>query len=191
MKIKRYTPLTRAKWLNLFDVTYTNRLGHDKRWQVASRAAKPKCISGQFAPPDAVIIVPYHRPQAKLVLIREYRIPLADFEFGFPAGLIEAGESVEDAARRELLEETGLHVTRFIKTSPPVYSSAGMTDESVVMAYVDCDGDASTTGNGQSELIEVLLLAPAEADKLCRDTTIKFDVKSWLVTNFFAATGRV
>jgi ADP-ribose pyrophosphatase len=191
MKVNSYTPLSQGKWLNLFDVSYTDRVGHDKHWQVASRAAAPKCITGQFNPPDAVIIVPYHESRRKLVLIREYRVPLGDFEFGFPAGLIEKGETSEAAAQRELYEETGLRLTRFIRMSPPVYSSAGMTDESVVMAYVACEGEATHRGNSQSEQIEVLLLSPDEAGDLCRDTTIKFDVKSWLVTHVYATTGRI
>lgn len=40
-------------------------------------------------------------------LVRQYRPPLGIMELCLPAGLIEAGEDPEEAARRELLEETG------------------------------------------------------------------------------------
>jgi ADP-ribose pyrophosphatase len=123
------------------------------------------------------------------VVTREYRVALAGYEYGFPAGLVEAGESPEAAARRELREETGLEATRVLKTSPCLYSSAGMTDESMVMVYLECTGEPSTEGNDASELIEVLLLSPEEAGRLCSDSTLRFDAKAWLVLSGFAAAG--
>ena len=78
------------------------------------------------------MMVPFHTSENKLVITREYRVPLDDYEVGFPAGLVDAGESVEQAVRRELKEETGLNLSRVICTSPPLYPSAGMTDESVI-----------------------------------------------------------
>jgi len=56
--------------------------------------------------PDAAIIFPV-TPEGEVVLVRQYRPPLERLELGLPAGLVEAGEEPEAAARRELLEETG------------------------------------------------------------------------------------
>ena len=132
MEIKKADKLTDLKWLNMFEVTYVDKNGRNKSWQIATRAREPKCITGRFTNPDAVVIVPFHTPENKIVITREYRVPLADYEYGFPAGLVDDGESIEQAARRELKEETGLTLTRVIDISPPIYSSAGMTDESGV-----------------------------------------------------------
>lgn len=186
MKIKDSRKLTAERWLNLFDVSYVAKNGAQKSWQLASRRKEPKCVTGAYSRPDAVVIVPFHTEHRKLVICREYRIPLNDYEFGFPAGLVEYGESVEQAACRELVEETGLTVSRIIKRSPPVYSSAGMTDESVAMVYVECKGKPSTRANTDSELIEILLVSPGEASDLINDPTLKFDAKAWLVISRFA-----
>ena len=189
-EIKEARKLTDKKWLNLFDVKYVAKTGDEKSWQLATRQKEPKCVTGRYARPDAVVIVPFHKVEDKMVITREYRVPLNDYEYGFPAGLIDGGESVEQATRRELREETGLTVSRFIKISPPIYSSAGMTDESVAMVYVECEGTPSNTANTEFELIEVLLITPAEALRMCSDVTLKFDAKAWLEISQFAENGR-
>ena len=191
MKIISAKKLTDLKWLNMFNVSYRDKTGRDKQWQVTTRAEQPKCISGRFAEPDAVVIVPYHTSENKMVITREYRVALADIEYGFPAGLIDEGETLEQAVRRELKEETGLALTRVVGISPPLYSSTGVTDESVAMVTVECDGRPSAAGNTASESIEVEFVTPSQAAKLCANPGLKFDVKAWLVLYHYGRTGRL
>ncbi len=56
--------------------------------------------------PDSVMIVPMADPQT-LLLIREYAAGSADYELGFPKGVVDAGETPLEAAGRELREEIG------------------------------------------------------------------------------------
>jgi ADP-ribose pyrophosphatase len=56
--------------------------------------------------PDAAIIFPITEGN-EVILVRQYRPPLEMMELGLPAGLVEEGERPEEAARRELAEETG------------------------------------------------------------------------------------
>ena len=60
------------------------------------------------------MIVPYHISKEKYLMIQEFRIPIRDYEIGFPAGLIEENENIKDAINRELKEETGLEMETFV-----------------------------------------------------------------------------
>jgi ADP-ribose pyrophosphatase len=66
-----------------------------------------------------------------------------------------------------------------------------MTDESVAMVYVECDGQPSSAGNKGSELIEVQLVTRTRASQMCENPTLKFDVKAWLVLVRFAEKGNI
>ncbi|HIJ57773.1 MAG TPA: NUDIX hydrolase [Deltaproteobacteria bacterium] len=190
MKIKEAIKLAESRWLNLFDIRWVDKSGNDRSWQMVSRQSEPKYFTGQFEPGDAVVVVPYHTGYDKLVVTREFRVPLGDYEYGFPAGLIEKGESVEQATRRELTEETGLTVARFTRISPPVYTTTGISDESVVMVYVECTGEPTSRFNTRSEVIEVILVSSRDAETLCSKKDLKFDAKAWLVILNYAASGK-
>ncbi|SLM31619.1 putative nucleotide diphosphate hydrolase (MutT family hydrolase) [Desulfamplus magnetovallimortis] len=186
--------------LNLFKVKYLDRKGTDKSWIYASRSGKDliESESGKDSIqsenrdrslPDAVVVVPFHVNKEKLVLIREFRVPLGDYQYGFPAGLMDKGETIEDTASRELREETGLDLLRVVRISPPIYSSSGMTDESVSLVFSFCMGTPSVKWNEDSEDIEVIMVSQKEAQKLVNAPDLKFDVKSWIVLSNFAQTG--
>src|ERR1700722_5209809 len=101
MEILSVEKLTDEKWLNLFAARFRNR-DHTGRWVFASRKAKPH---SKKAKADAVVIVPrlvQRGKKPRLVLVKEYRVPIGGYVYGFPAGLLEAGESVEESARREI-----------------------------------------------------------------------------------------
>lgn len=85
MRIKNAVRLTDLKWLNLFNIEVVDFAGSDRKWQVASRRKEPKCTTGRFDKPDAVVIVPFHTGRGKIVITREYRVSLAGDEYGFPA----------------------------------------------------------------------------------------------------------
>lgn len=191
MKIKEIKKITDKHHLNLFSISYLDQRDHEKSWLFASRKKVPELADKKSPAADAVVIVPFHEEQQKLVMIREFRVPLGGFQYGFPAGLVDPGETVEVAAARELKEETGLDLERVLRTSPPIYSSSGMTDESISLVFASCRGEECLEGNEPSEEISVLFLSREEAEGLLNKPDLKFDVKSWIILEHFVKTGTV
>lgn len=150
--------MTDFKWLNLYDVDFTTKDGLQGRWTFASRKTPQPAGSPLVA--DAVVIIPLLKDgrKRKLVTIKEFRIPIGSYEYGFPAGLYDHNETAEAVAKRELKEETGLKLTKVLYVSPACVSSAGLSDESVVYVVCECTGTVSDLGNEGSEDIQVEIL---------------------------------
>ncbi len=191
MKLIRTEKMTRHPHLNLFRADYRDQRGQTRSWIYASRQETPRIETSNWERPDAIVIVPWHVDRQQLVVIREYRVVLGGYQVGFPAGLMDPGETIVETARRELFEETGLILGRVLRCSPPVYSSSGMTDESVALVYAECKGDPSDAANESSEDIQALFLNADAAGGLVNDATLKIDVKTWLVLSEFARNGAI
>jgi ADP-ribose pyrophosphatase len=189
MHISKVEKLTDEKWLNLFAAEYENA-GHKGRWVFASRKKAPY-QEGEAG--DAVIIVPVlKRPgePARLVMIRELRVSVGGPVISLPAGLIDDGETVESTARREIVEETGYELVAVTRVSPALYPSAGMTDEAVVLAFVEVrEGGKADPQHGED--IEVLLADYAGACAMLDAPPSKIDLKAWMVLLMYRQMGRI
>lgn len=175
--------------MSVFGIRYRDQKGQIKNWELVSRKKIPKCISGQLKAPDAVIIVPIHSQTEKLCVIREFRVPLGGYEWGFPAGLVDNDESIEKAVERELFEETGLECVRIIRQSPTIFSSAGVTDEAVKIVYVEAKGQLSQSNLQGSEDIECFLFDKDSLIALIEKRDVFFGARSWPIIDGFSRYG--
>ena len=159
-------------WINKYHLHYALPDGRPYTYEGVSRKgperyeAALEALGSTGAPdPDAVCIVPL-LPDGSVLLEREFRYPLNSWCVSLPAGLIDAGESLEEAVARELSEETGYRlrddIAPAVRPLPqPGFSSTGLTEENVqvVFAQVEAAGKARPDS---AELIEPFTVARAD-----------------------------
>ncbi len=177
-----------GKWVHLWNVHWQDETGREGDYQFASRRPDPILAGG--VGPDAVVIVPIHVGRSRrLVATHEFRIVLGAYEWGVPAGLKEPGESISDSAHRELKEETGFDLTRITEITRPLYSSAGMTDESVSMVFCECTGKPSNAGNEDGENINIHLLNLPQLRKVLKSDE-PISGKVWPIFQMYSRLGK-
>lgn len=193
-KVTKLKPLVETKFLSLYEAEYENKVGNLRTWTIASRkdnnTLQKKFFENKEDAADGVIIAAYHKDKKKLVIIKQFRIPLNDYVYELTAGLIDPGEDVKSTIGRELMEETGLKIVDIVKDrgNDKIYVSAGMTDESLAFIYCTCEGEISDEHLEDDECIEALLVSQEEAKKLI-ESKEKFDIKCFLVLQSFALLG--
>lgn len=193
-RVKEVTLLAKTNFLSLYDAEYINKKGNTKHWTIASRkdlnTLKTQFFQGKEEKIDAVVIAALHAESKKLVLIKQFRIPLNDYVYELPAGLVDGNESMEIAVSRELKEETGLHLLKinYDKTQGKIYASVGMSDESLAIVYCICEGTVTDAYLEEDEDIEVLMVSPQEAREMLKQN-IKIDVKANMTLQIFAGLG--
>lgn len=117
-------------------------------------------------PADYVTVVAVTR-DGHLPLVRQYRPVVESYTVELPSGLVEAGERPEDAARRELLEETGCTAGELRRLGCLIPDSGRL--ENRLWAFF-APGVATGGALGDvREGIEVLWCAPAEVRQMVRD----------------------
>jgi ADP-ribose pyrophosphatase len=64
----------------------------------------------------------------RVLLVRQYRYAVASYVWELPAGRLDAGETPEEGARRELVEEAGLEAGR-VEPVLSFFTTPGFCDE--------------------------------------------------------------
>ena len=193
-RIEELTLLAQTKFLSLYDAKYTNKANKENHWFIASRKKyedlKEQYFNGKKDDIDAVVIAALHKESNKLVLVKQFRIPLNDYIYELPAWLIDANESIEATLERELKEETGLKLLEINEKlgRRQLYLSGGMTEESAALIYCTCEGEISTDYLEDDEDIEPILVDKEEAKKLL-ESDAKLDVKAFLTLQSFVILG--
>jgi len=113
--------------------------------------------------PGAAAVLPL-LDDGRVVLVRQFRYPVAKTLIEIPAGKIDAGESTLDCARRELREETGFSAREWAFACE-IHNAAAYSTESIWL-YFARGLSAGAQQLDAGEFVEVLNLNEAELDAL-------------------------
>lgn len=156
-----------SKFLSFYEMEAVHRDGSSSPYYMASRNDDGASLTAvtHTVRPNGVTI--YSLLEDKVVLVRQYRYPLGGYVYEFPAGLVEPGEDIADAAVREMYEETGLVFAPIASPfSRPYFSSVGMTDESCCLVFGRCQGTPTSIHQESSEDIQVVIADRAECRRI-------------------------
>ncbi|KAG6910892.1 hypothetical protein DXG01_006575 [Tephrocybe rancida] len=127
-----------AKWITLKKIAYLDAEGQERLWECAERKTRKSTgIDGISA--VAVLAILRSKTSAfpaSTIVIEQYRPPIDKFIVELPAGLIDEGETPEQAAIRELEEETGFKADSVIESSPVVVVDPGMTNANMKLVVL-------------------------------------------------------
>ncbi|PPQ86875.1 hypothetical protein CVT25_012594 [Psilocybe cyanescens] len=120
-----------AKWITLKKIKYSDQEGNERIWESAER--KTRKSTGV----DGVAIFAILRSKTNsfpvsTVVIEQYRPPIGKYVIG----LIDEGETIEEAAKRELHEETGYTADETLQISPIIVSDPGMTNANMQLVVL-------------------------------------------------------
>lgn len=165
-------------WSRIVEYDFSYRTGNgdviERSWEVCER-------------PNASAVLVFDRDKGKFIFVRQLRVPVYamgegdGFLIEAAAGLIDKGETPEQAARREAREETGYDV-HDIRLVSGMLSAPGLMTEKV-FCYVAVAGSSMrvTEGGGlaaEHEDIELLELtfdeatAMVETGEICDAKTV-------------------
>ena len=184
---------THNRFLNYYELEAVHRDGSISPYYMTSRAkdaSQLKAVTHQNRPDGVIIYGVYGEEQDRVVLIRQYRYPLGDYVYEFPAGLVEEGEEMGAAGVREMYEETGLTFTPVDAGcySRPFFTTVGMTDESCGMVFGYCSGTPTSIHGEASEEIQVILADRGEAKRILREENVAI-MCAYMLMHFIASEG--
>ena len=188
-KYKGVQKLTDNPFLNLYHIDAVDTAGKDFNYYFASRNKENdiKIKTHDIKPEGIVIYGVKLEDEPKLVLIRQYRYPLDTYIYELPAGLIDEGETPEEAAIREMMEETGLTFTVYEDGEAayrrPFFMGAGFTDESCNAVFGYATGQINQAHMEDTETIQVLLVDKKEAARILREEKVSLRA-AYLLMNF-------
>ncbi|KAI9866310.1 MAG: hypothetical protein M1813_001432 [Trichoglossum hirsutum] len=131
---------------------YEDPNGKVRTWESAERRTRP---ANSLVDGVGIIAILEKPTGPELVLQRQFRPPVDKVCIEVPAGLIDAGESLEQCALRELKEETG-YVGHVVGggdgVSPLMFNDPGFCNTNLNFVHVSIDMSTEENQNPKPEL---------------------------------------
>lgn len=165
-------------FLNLFKMNAVDKRGRVFSYFFASRNRKEEltCRRKNVSPQGMAVFAVKEDDPGQLLMIRQYRYPIGDYIYELPAGLIDRHETPQEAAIREVKEETGLTLELYRGGDScfrkPYFLAQGLTDESNVMVYGTVHGVFTQKEQEDSEDITAFYVNRQQAYEILQNEKI-------------------
>lgn len=153
MKLQHIAKKESGKFITRYDLEYETEDKEQKVYEIISRNDDIKSeeeLRGDA--PDAVVLIIEDESHEKLLINKEFRLAVDSWVYNFPAGLIDPGETADEAAKRELWEETGLELISIEDHIGKSYSAVGFSNEANVCVVGTARGDFRKSTSNVEEI---------------------------------------
>lgn len=96
-------------------------------------------------------------PRDELVMVRQFRHGARAVTLEIPGGIVDPGESPQEAGARELLEETGFRAERFVDLGAINPNPALFTNRVHMQLAIDCERVAAIQNSSTEETVVEML----------------------------------
>lgn len=155
MRFEKITKLHEGKWLKMYVARYINNNNQVKDYEVISRDNDLEEHPEKFGPATqscAVGIIATNEDNTKILINKEFRLACNEWVYEFPGGILEPDETVEQAAARELQEETGLELYQIDKVLGKAYTAVGVANECVSTLIGKARGEFKPSTSADEEI---------------------------------------
>jgi ADP-ribose pyrophosphatase len=150
-----------GKFMSAVEITYRDAHGIVRTWEALERVG----VGG-------IVVMVAVTPAGNVILEKQFRPPVGRDVIELPAGLVESNESMEEAAKRELIEETGWSAGKldFLAEGP---ISTGASTEAL-RAYLCTELEhVGKSGGDDNEIIEIIEVPLQKVQEFLRDAQKK------------------
>lgn len=153
MKFKDIKKVHKGRFITRYDLTYETLDNKEKVYEMISRNSNITSIDQiKNSKADSVVLIMHNKDNSKILLNREFRLAVGQPVYNFPAGLIDKGEEPVESAKRELREETGLHIVKIEDVLPDSFSAVGFSNERNITVLGIADGEFAPSNSSFEEI---------------------------------------
>ena len=177
-RIKKIEKQTDNPFLNMYHLRFLDRNNDERDYYFCTRNEddKIKVRTHELTAEGVCMYAVTDEVKPRLVMIREYRLPVDEEIYSLPTGLIDPGETAGEAAAREMMEECGYKFTEVKRGEDfyrkPYFLVPGFSDEPGATVFGKVSNLDAVARNESTEWIWPVLADKDEVRRILREEKV-------------------